>query len=1100
MKLSFKSITSLIAAVTMTVSSFSMITATAAYDEMGTSPIVRTASVSAQLRASGLSDGVDAEWVNMHSGSSKIVESGDLETTANKHFGVFYHFDKIDFPEDAIVTKVTIAAYQGSSKFSGKPFVMLHTENPNDKTSINDIFKVSAEAKNIVFNNTSDEEVAVIKVGETKMTELKDDDNNRTESVEITGENIEKYFNENTANSYFMYNKDRGDTGKRTYSAKAEITVEYKKAEALLTHGDTITKYEKFEDAYVSAEDGDTIKLLNDVSISKGISVKNKNITIDGNDKTINNGSNYIAFEGNKNLAVKNLNVIGTGKLEIKENATIEADYLTIQSLQINGSTITSKGILKNSTVDTLKAYGKLNLENTTVKNILFPNIKYGYGDTPKITSNSDFQAESIMIEKITSIGDGDYILFEGEYKPQNVTIATDYATLYKYEGGLIKAIPQTIPEEIPQIAIDYVAEKLTNFTNDGSYTINNTEVNIENGELAINSEWFGTTVEILKKGNGTTTTNSEAQMLAIPSIPATPSAIGVDQATVGVNDGKITGVNVTMEYKLSTESDWIAVEGTEITGLAPGQYEVRIKAVANTSFKSMSQTVTINAHGLQEPIVIPPTIADITYTDGMMLSDIILINPDGNTLGNLEWIAPETLVNAGDDQKFSAKFTPQNSNDYKTKEIEITVNIKPGVITGVTIAGYSAVYDNAEHGAVITGAMGYKVEYKIGDGEYSETAPTYKNVGTYPVTVKISKANYEDKIENVNIVISKATPDVSWSNSEITVIYTDGIKLSDVPLPEVSGTIAGTLAWEKPESVLTIGTSSYKVVFTPNDINNYNIKEGNISVKTEEYNNKKPELEGIKVTPAENLIYNGNEHILAELEGIVKDDVVSYKINNNTADELKAINAGKYSIQVTVSREGYADYEWSGNVNIAKADAEITAQTVQSAKYDGKAKNISAILNHQETMLKYSVTKNGESVSEMIEAGEYMVVISADATNNYNAPKSVTVIFTITKQDSPVVNPEIIIGEDYSSSDTSSSVDIIIKNPNEVTNSGILIASLYSEDGKCLSASFVKNGRASFKYEMNKGMIIKAFVWKAISGENAMEAVLPCAVKTVEF
>lgn len=54
--------------------------------------------------------------------------------------------------------------------------------------------------------------------------------------LKLTGDNIAKFFNENDANSYFLYNKDRTD-GNRKYSTKAEITVEYKKAEASLTHG-----------------------------------------------------------------------------------------------------------------------------------------------------------------------------------------------------------------------------------------------------------------------------------------------------------------------------------------------------------------------------------------------------------------------------------------------------------------------------------------------------------------------------------------------------------------------------------------------------------------------------------------------------------------------------------------------------------------------------------------------------------------------------------------------------------------------------------------------------------------------------------------------
>lgn len=761
MKLNFKRIISFVAAAAMALSSFSMLTVSAENEETVISPIVQTASVAAQVRASGVNE--NGEWTGMNSSSSKIVESGDLESTAKSNFGIFYYFDKIELPEDAIVTNVTITAYQGSSKFSGKPFVMLHTENPADKTKIADIFEVSKTAANVAFSSKSTtEEIAAITVGTTTMTELTEDSGTktgeRTESVKITGDNIAKFFNENDANSYFLYNKDRTD-GNRKYSTKAEITVEYKKAEASLTHGETVTKYEKFEDAYTSAEDGDTIKLLNDVTTSKGMYVKNKNITINGNNKAINNGNYYIAFEGSTELTIKNLTINGSGNLEIKENTTINADNLTISHLQINGSTIESKGILKNSAVDALKCYGKLTLENTTVKNITFPNIRVGFADVPKITSNSDFQSESITIEKITSIGD-DYTLFDGTYTPETVTIASDYVTLYKYENGLVKAIPQTTTENTPEIAIDYIAEKLTGFIDGGNYTINDVAVVPENGELAINSLWLGTTLKIVKKGDNSTTTDSEAQSLAIPVRPAAPEITGVDEATVNGNDGKITGVNNTMEYKLSSSGEWTDVTGTEITNLAPGEYQVRLKAVTdgdNKAFAGEVKAVTINAHGLQEPIVTVPAISDVTYTPNMKLSDIALTNPDGNTAGAITWKAPDTALNAGDNQKFAAVFTPDNTNDYKIKDIEIVVNIK------------------------------------------------------------------------------KATPDVSWSDSEITVTYTDGMKLSDVTLPIVSGNTSGTLAWNEADAVLNIGTASYDVVFTPTDTTNYNTKTGSISVKVEE-------------------------------------------------------------------------------------------------------------------------------------------------------------------------------------------------------------------------------------------------------------------------
>ena len=86
------------------------------------------------------------------------------------------------------------------------------------------------------------------------------------------------------------------------------------------------------------------------------------------------------------------------------------------------------------------------------------------------------------------------------------------------------------------------------------------------------------------------------------------------------------------------------------------------------------------------------------------------------------------------------------------------------------------------------------------------------------------------------------------------------------------------------------------------------------------------------------------------------------------------------------MSRDGYAPYSQIYTAVISKANAEITAELNQSAEYDGKVKNVLASLNHDETELKYSITKNGESVSEIVETGEYIVVVSADETDNYNA------------------------------------------------------------------------------------------------------------------
>jgi hypothetical protein len=75
-----------------------------------------------------------------------------------------------------------------------------------------------------------------------------------------------------------------------------------------------------------------------------------------------------------------------------------------------------------------------------------------------------------------------------------------------------------------------------------------------------------------------------------VQSQPKPSSLIGVPATACGANDGKIVGTKDTMEYKLSTASEYTAAAGSEITGLAPGTYYVRY--AANPSFDASEDAV----------------------------------------------------------------------------------------------------------------------------------------------------------------------------------------------------------------------------------------------------------------------------------------------------------------------------------------------------------------------------------------------------------------------------------------------------------------------------------------------------------------------------
>lgn len=102
--------------------------------------------------------------------------------------------------------------------------------------------------------------------------------------------------------------------------------------------------------------------------------------------------------------------------------------------------------------------------------------------------------------------------------------------------------------------------------------------------------------VKVYKMGDGTTTADSEVQTIDITQA-AQPAGIGkADCTTTEQNNGQITGVDTTMEYKLSTDSEWTAITSNSVTGLADGTYEVRGKANV-TVLASAAATVTIGAH-----------------------------------------------------------------------------------------------------------------------------------------------------------------------------------------------------------------------------------------------------------------------------------------------------------------------------------------------------------------------------------------------------------------------------------------------------------------------------------------------------------------------
>ena len=221
--------------------------------------------------------------------------------------------------------------------------------------------------------------------------------------------------------------------------------------------------------------------------------------------------------------------------------------------------------------------------------------------------SNCASLTDIIIPGIVTSIGDGVFygcsnlydVYFESAtpptvgilafalVKPGARAIVPYGATAYGSEGSLWNGLIVTYADPVnkeatPDAVVGFVDELLTGLVPGAAYTVNGAAKTAGlSGEIEIEAGWFGQTVDIIKIG----AEDSDAQELAIPARPEAPVGIAVS----GTADGNtITGVNDTMEYKLSSGSSWTAVDGTTLSGLAAGAYNVRFRATG-TAFAGES-------------------------------------------------------------------------------------------------------------------------------------------------------------------------------------------------------------------------------------------------------------------------------------------------------------------------------------------------------------------------------------------------------------------------------------------------------------------------------------------------------------------------------
>ena len=320
------------------------------------------------------------------------------------------------------------------------------------------------------------------------------------------------------------------------------------------------------------------------------------------------------ATNGYSQGVVRSGDINGYGTIELKDGATLIADQIDIKQngFLVNGKVNTDKTNINTTAGATYTISGMVTNGTTPVKNALVqlctadtvassePTvISYSTTETNGTYTLSNVPAGSYII-KVIKEGYNDFttasFAVSGNVTNKNLTltpIAPSQYTVTINAGSNMTptgSASQTVTAGQPMTSVTYTSETDSYFPENYSNIITN-NITI-NGIVVTRTSSREITVSGIPTAN--TTINLTAP---IPKTkPNAPSPTAIDCTTESNNDGKITGVNNTMEYKAENASDWSSISGDTIENLASGTYYVRVKAT-DTTLASDSTEVTVGAY-----------------------------------------------------------------------------------------------------------------------------------------------------------------------------------------------------------------------------------------------------------------------------------------------------------------------------------------------------------------------------------------------------------------------------------------------------------------------------------------------------------------------
>ena len=268
---------------------------------------------------------------------------------------------------------------------------------------------------------------------------------------------------------------------------------------------------------------------------------------------------------------------------------------------------------------------------------------------------------------------------------------------------------------------------------------------------------------------SGTPTADATITLTAptAKTTPAAPTTAGaVDCTTSDNNDGKLTGVTTAMEYKKSDAESWTVGTGSDITGLVPGTYYVRLKATDTTN-ASANQELTIKGF-ISYTVTFKVVNGKWNEGEGDAATadkTVTLTGHDGDTLKLTADQIPAVGSKPNDTYKAGSWDTTPSADTAITAATTYTYTYaaKEASVVSKAPEPKTLTYTGSAQELVTAGvATGGELRYALGDANgatqpYTTSIPTGTEAGTYYVWYKVVGDSTHTDTEPVSITVTIA-------------------------------------------------------------------------------------------------------------------------------------------------------------------------------------------------------------------------------------------------------------------------------------------------------------------------------------------------------